>query len=63
MDGEQGVYIKYGSTVAFRKVDKLFETDDYIISRPGTADGEYLALYDEIIVEGKDLYEGKELGN
>ncbi len=63
VDGEQGVYIKYGSTVAFRKVDKLFETDDYIISRPGTADGEYLALYDEIIVEGKDLYEGKELGN
>lgn len=63
LDGEEGVYIKYGSSVAFRKIDKLFETDEFVLSRPGESDGEYLALYDEIIVEGKDLYVGKELGN
>ncbi len=63
VDGVQGVYIKYGSTVAFRRIDKLFETDDFILSKPGSSDSDLLALYDEIITEGKDLYVGKELGN
>lgn len=62
-DGREGVYIKYGTTVEFRAIDKVYETDEFIISRADPTDSELLALYDEVIVEGKDIYEGKEIGN
>ena len=62
-DGQEGVYIKYGSTVEFRAIDKVYETDEFIISRADPGDEALLALYDEVVVEGKDIYEGKELGN
>ncbi|MDO4565744.1 MAG: HlyD family efflux transporter periplasmic adaptor subunit, partial [Oscillospiraceae bacterium] len=61
VDGELGVYIKYGSQVRFRMVEVIYETDDYVISEVGETDSGLLALYDEIIVEGRDLYEGKQL--
>ena len=60
-DGEVGVYIKYGTTVVFRKVDIIYETDKYVVSRVNTSDSSKLRLYDEIITEGKDLYVGKDL--
>lgn len=62
-DGQEGVYIKYGSTVEFRAIDKVYETDEFLISRQDASDDTLLALYDEVIVEGKDIYGGKELGN
>jgi len=61
IDGQLGVFIKYGNTVQFRLVDKIYETDDYIVSSVTEGSGEYLALYDEIIVSGKQLYVGKEI--
>jgi len=60
-NGEFGVYVKYGTSVVFKKVDVIFETDDYIISRNDTTNTETVKLYDEIITEGKELYVGKEL--
>ena len=60
-DGEVGVYIKYGTTVMFRKLDIIYETDSYVVSRINTSDSTRLRLYDEIITEGKDLYVGKDL--
>ncbi|MBR2591806.1 MAG: hypothetical protein IKD62_02440, partial [Oscillospiraceae bacterium] len=60
-DGVVGVYIKYGSTVMFRKLDIVYENDEYVISRIDASDSDLLKLYDEIITEGKDLYVGKEL--
>ncbi|MEA5051434.1 MAG: HlyD family efflux transporter periplasmic adaptor subunit [Oscillospiraceae bacterium] len=62
-DGVVGVYVKYGSTVEFRKVDPVYETQDYIISHAYTGSSDYVSLYDEIITQGRDLYVGKELGN
>lgn len=62
LDGELGVYIKYGSAVDFRRVDVIYETDDYIISRPGESGSDFLAVYDEMITEGRDLEVGKQLG-
>ena len=61
VDGKLGVYVKYGSTVEFRAVDVIYETDDYVISRNDASNSETLKLYDEIITEGKELYVGKEL--
>ena len=52
-DGEKGVYIKLGENIIFRKIDVIFEGDDYVISA-ANPDSDYLMLYGDIIVEGID---------
>jgi hypothetical protein len=46
----EGVYIKVGEKYQFKKVDVIYRGDDYVISK-ASADDDYLALYDDIIVE------------
>ncbi len=63
-DGRMGVYILIGTTVDFRYIDVLLESDGYYIIAPRNAetDPEYytkLGLYDIVITGGKDLYVGK----
>ncbi len=61
-DDEMGVYIKTMNKVYFRKLDKLYETDDFVISKTYYGNNEgYLELYDDVIVKGKDLYDQKPL--
>lgn len=55
-NNEVGVYIKVGDNIEFKKLDISFESDDFVISRQNS-DNDYLQLYDEVIVEGKDLSE------
>ena len=50
-NGEKGVYIKLGQELIFKKIDVIFEGEDYVISNKNSKNG-YLALYDDIIVEG-----------
>ena len=64
VDGVQGVYILDNNMVLFRQIDILLELDGYYIVAPRDIenDPDYrnkLALYDQIIVSGKDLYVGK----
>ena len=61
-DNEMGVYIKTMNKIYFRKIDKLYESEDFIISKTyfNNNDG-YLKLYDDVIVKGKDLYDEKPL--
>ena len=61
-----GVYVKYGNTVEFKRIDPIFENDHYVIvpakTRIGSDENSMkneVLLYDEIIVSGKDLYDGK----
>ena len=61
MNDEQqaGVYIRSGNVVAFRKIKQLYSgTADYAICAEMNEDG-YLRMYDDIIVGGKGLYDGK----
>ncbi len=60
-EGVVGVYVRYGSAVSFKSVDVIYETDEYVVSTAGSAGGDTVAMYDEVIVEGRDLYVGKEL--
>ena len=56
---QAGVYVKSGNVVMFRKIEQIYsEPADYVICKPMTESG-YLRLYDDIIVGGKDLYDGK----
>ena len=50
----RGVYVMDGETVSFRKLDVIYEGDDYVLSSLNAGDG-YLILYDSIIVEGIDV--------
>lgn len=58
-DGTPGVYIKHGANLNFKKVEILYENEEYILCAHHSTEQEYLQLYDTIIVQGKDLYDGK----
>lgn len=57
VDGERGVYVKYGSLQRFRRIIVLFEDENYLLLDPEAEDNE-VRLYDEIIVEGPNLQDG-----
>lgn len=61
VDGQRGVYVKYGNLQRFLKITTLYENDSYILipenGKLGT-DNE-VRLYDEIIVQGTNLQDGK----
>lgn len=57
VDGERGVYVKYGSLQRFRRIVVLFEDETYLLLDPEAEDNE-VRLYDEIIVEGPNLQDG-----
>jgi signal peptidase I len=77
-DNIKGVYILTGDIVRFRKIDIISEDGEYYIVRIPKAselvsdkkeDDEassdkvkYLALYDRIIIGGKELFDGKIVG-
>lgn len=73
VNGVEGVYILVGDVVRFRKIERIGEKDDYYIvrydSQPNYFEDEnsadntpYLSLYDNIIVSGKNLFDGKIVG-
>lgn len=56
---QAGVYIRSGNVVAFRKIEQQYsQPADYAICKVVQEDG-YLQMYDDIIVGGRDLYDGK----
>ncbi len=59
-NGEAGVYVQEGNMIAFRRIQVLYhsETENYSICAV-TEDDDYLKLYDDIVTEGKNLYDGK----
>lgn len=59
VDSKRGVYVLSGMQVKFVPVNVLYSNDSYIICEKQTADGNVLKLYDEVIVNGKNLYDGK----
>lgn len=73
-EGERGVFVEYGQTLVFKKVDVLYWADDYVICQQNVLkkydddyaervlDDDYLKLYDIMVTEGKDLYDGKFVG-
>lgn len=57
-DNEKGVYVILGQRIMFKKIDPIYECDEYILSRI-TSDSDYISMYDDIICEGEisdDLY-------
>lgn len=60
----KGVYVKYGKQLVFKEIDIIFSADDYVICNVNTDKSRLFSEntikeYDEVVVEGKDLYDGK----
>lgn len=56
---QAGVYIRSGNVVAFRKIEQQYsQPADYAICKVVNENG-YLQMYDDIIIKGRDLYDGK----
>ncbi|MGN1105152.1 MAG: HlyD family efflux transporter periplasmic adaptor subunit [Huintestinicola sp.] len=52
-NNEKGCYVLWGQRVLFKKVDPIFESEEYLLSRL-TSNEEYVCVYDDIIIKGVD---------
>ncbi len=60
VDGQKGVYIKVGNIAEFRTVNIIYSDENIVIADNTEAKlDDHLELYDEIILEGTDLYDSK----
>lgn len=60
----QGVYVMYGRRLTFVQVNIMYSDKDFVICNPDVSDPallnhETIALHDSVVVQGKDLYDGK----
>ena len=58
-NGEKGVYALVASVVKWRKADILYTTDDYVVLSYTPEEDGGIKLYDQIVVQGKELHDGK----
>ena len=58
----EGVYIVYGNRIYFREIVPIFTSGDYVICEENPSNsltGNVLKLYDEVVVSGRNLEDGK----
>ncbi len=55
---EKGVFVRVGNNMVFKPIDPIFEGESYVICAR-TGDKNSVFDYDELIIEGKDLYDKK----
>lgn len=60
----QGVYVVHGNQLQFKQVSILYSGEDFILCDPqpekdALFNGTTIELYDKIVTEGADLYDGK----
>ncbi len=58
-DGNIGVFVIEGQEIGFKKIEVLYEDTDYVIVSTENTDSDYIRVFDEVILEGSDLYDGK----
>lgn len=59
VDGTRGVYVVTASQVKFVPVNILWSGENYSIVEQQASTSKVLRIYDEIVVKGKNLYDGK----
>ena len=58
-EGQTGVYVVSGISLKFVTVNVIYNNDGYIICEQQTSNEDVLRLYDEVVVKGRRLYDGK----
>lgn len=59
-DGEKGAFVVIGKQMFFRKINVLYEETDYVVCEITSGNGG-LKQFDDVVVKGTDLYDGKSL--
>lgn len=59
-EDKKGVFVVIAKQMFFREVDVLYEGDDYVICAAQSGSGN-LKPFDDVIVKGTDLYDGKNI--
>lgn len=59
VNGEKGVFVRSGDIVKFKKIDPIYSGAGYTVCAINASDDDYLQIYDEVIENGDDLYDGK----
>lgn len=54
-----GVYVLEGNTIVFRKIQPQYTGNGYTVSTADPSDDSLLQVYDEVVVNGDNLYDGK----
>jgi hypothetical protein len=57
-DSVSGVYVVEGMQIKFKKVKIVYTADDFVLCEKSD-DDDALRLYDQVVVKGKNLYDGK----
>ena len=60
--GEPGVYILEGNVIKFNYIKEIYSNDQYVVSEDSGGKIQHLSQYDEIVISGKDLHNGKVVG-
>lgn len=60
----QGVYVLYGNELQFKEISIIYSGSDFVICDPSPENGvlfngETVSLYDNVVIEGDDLKDGK----
>ena len=71
VDDAKGVYVKYGNLAKFRKIEPVYQNEEYILvpdkskmnAEQAAATQSEVKLYDEVIVQGKGLFNNKLLSS
>ena len=58
-DNNSGVYVLSGKIISFISVEILYSDENYVIVSDSKSQGKGLTLYDDVIIKGRDLYDGK----
>lgn len=61
VDGQMGVYVKFSKLVIFKKINPIYQDENYVILPLEKSEDNEVELYDDIIVKGVNLYNGKYL--
>ena len=59
VDGNKGVYVVTASQVKFVPVNVLWSGENYSVVEQQASTSKVLRIYDEIVMKGKNLYDGK----
>ena len=58
-DGVTGVYVLSGINAVFKPIEILYSDSNYVICKNDVQSSSGIRMYDEVILGGSDLYDGK----
>lgn len=58
-ENHSGVYVLRGKIISFIEAEILYSQEEYVIVSASRTGGRGLKLYDDVVIKGRDVYDGK----